>query len=46
VPRLSATPGTIAWLGPALGQHNEDVYCGRLGLAPADVAALRERGVI
>ncbi len=46
VPRLSATPGTIAWLGPALGQHNEDVFCGRLGLTADELAALRARGVV
>ncbi len=46
VPRLSLTPGTIAWLGPALGQHNEEIYCRRLGLTPAELEALRARGVI
>ncbi len=46
VPRLSATPGAIAWLGPALGVHNEDVYCGRLGLGRAEIEGLRARGVV
>ena len=46
VPRLSATPGAIAWLGPALGVHNEDVYCGRLGLGRAELEGLRARGVV
>jgi crotonobetainyl-CoA:carnitine CoA-transferase CaiB-like acyl-CoA transferase len=46
VPRLSATPGAIAWLGPALGLHNEDVYCGRLGLSRVELDGLRARGVV
>ena len=45
-PRLSKTPGRIATLGPELGQHNEDVYCGILGLSKDEVAGLREEGVI
>ncbi len=46
VPRLSATPGMIAWLGPALGVHNEEIYCGRLGLSREDLAALGEKGIV
>jgi succinyl-CoA---D-citramalate CoA-transferase len=45
-PRLSATPGGIDWTGPALGQHNEEVLQGMLGLAPEALAELKERGVI
>ena len=26
VPRLSETPGEVRWTGPALGQHNDEVY--------------------
>ena len=43
--RLSRTPGRIRWAGPRLGAHNELVY-GRLGLTPAELRTLRERGVI
>ena len=43
--RLSRTPGRIRWAGPRLGAHNEIVY-GRLGLTPAELRTLRERGVI
>ncbi|WP_235735455.1 CaiB/BaiF CoA transferase family protein [Nocardioides alcanivorans] len=32
VPKLSATPGTIRWTGPDLGQHNDEVYGDLLGL--------------
>jgi len=31
---------------PLLGEHNEEVYCGRLGLAPGDLTILSENGVI
>ncbi|WP_342114752.1 CaiB/BaiF CoA transferase family protein [Pseudoduganella sp. OTU4001] len=45
VPKLSETPGEVRWQGPTLGQHTDDVLAG-LGLTEAQVAALRERGVV
>ncbi len=45
-PRLSRTPGRVASLGPALASANEDVFKGLLGLTDADLAALRDKGVI
>ena len=45
-PRLSDTPGAIAWLGPRLGQHNGDVYCGLLGLSEGELRALQDQEVI
>ena len=45
-PRLSATPGRVAWPGPALGQHNREVYQGLLGLPDEEVEGLADQGVI
>lgn len=46
VPKLSATPGRIEHLGPNLGSSNAQVYGDLLGLSAAEIAGLRERGVI
>lgn len=47
VPRLVATPGRIEHAGPvAVGAHNEEIYCGRLGLSRDELAALGARGVV
>ncbi len=46
IPRLSATPGRIRWLGAAVGQHNADVLKALLDLGDDEVAALAADGVI
>ena len=46
VPKLSATPGRIEHLGPDLGGNNDEIYGGLLGLSAAEIAGLKERGVI
>ncbi|MGH1564994.1 CaiB/BaiF CoA transferase family protein [Mumia sp. DW29H23] len=46
VPRLSGTPGGIRWTGPALGEHNDEVYGELLGLTDDERTALAEAGVI
>jgi crotonobetainyl-CoA:carnitine CoA-transferase CaiB-like acyl-CoA transferase len=46
VPRFSRTPGSVEFLGPAMGAHNEEVYCGELGYSQERLARLREDGVI
>ena len=46
VPNLSGTPGSINWLGAALGEHNEEVYGTLLGISKEECQELRESGVI
>ena len=46
VPRLSGTPGKIEWLGAGLGEHNGLVFGELLGMDDAEIAALRDGGVI
>ena len=45
-PKLSATPGGIEWVGPELGQHNEEIYGELLGMDSRAMADLAERGII
>ena len=45
-PRLSDTPGTVRSLGPKLGEHNDDVYRGLLGLGEDEIASLAVNAVI
>ncbi|HEX6819207.1 MAG TPA: CoA transferase [Ktedonobacterales bacterium] len=46
VPRFSETPGRVYATGPALGEHNDEVYGDELGLDAAELEALRREGVI
>ena len=46
VPRLSETPGEVRWTGPTLGQHNDEIFGGVLGLGDENLDAMRERGII
>lgn len=45
-PRLSETPGTVRWAGPALGAHNREVYAGELGLTDSELDRLKAAGII
>jgi formyl-CoA transferase len=45
-PKLSATPGGIRAPSPELGEHNDAVYAGLLGMPPPRLASLRGAGVI
>jgi succinyl-CoA:(S)-malate CoA-transferase subunit B len=47
VPRLTATPGAVRHAGPLrVGEHNEEIYCGRLGLSRRELEALTSRGIV
>ena len=46
VPRLSESPGEIAWLGRDLGADTDAVLARALGYAPAHLSRLHARGVI
>jgi formyl-CoA transferase len=45
-PRLTGTPGSVRWPGPALGEHTDAVLTERLGMSTDEISGLRERGVI
>jgi formyl-CoA transferase len=45
VPKLSATPGTMEWVGPKLGEHTDEVLRS-IGYSDADIARLRAAGTI
>jgi formyl-CoA transferase len=45
-PRLSDTPGAVRHVGPALGQHTDEVLGGLLGIDEATRATWREQGII
>ena len=45
-PRFSRTPGAIQHGAPRLGEHNDEVFRGLLGLDAEELEALRRDGVI
>jgi formyl-CoA transferase len=45
-PKLSHTPGAIRAAAPDLGQHNDQVYLGLLGMDPERYASLKAQKVI
>jgi succinyl-CoA---D-citramalate CoA-transferase len=45
VPKLSATPGAMEWIGPKLGEHTDEVLRG-IGYSDQDIARLRAAGTI
>jgi crotonobetainyl-CoA:carnitine CoA-transferase CaiB-like acyl-CoA transferase len=46
LPKLNKTPGATRWPGPTLGEHNEQVLGGLLGLSSEAIAELSDSGVI
>jgi len=46
VPRLSGTPGEIAWLRRDLGADTDAVLAKALGYTPQQLNALHARGII
>ena len=45
VPKLSETPGSVDWTGPALGEHNDEVLA-QLGFSAERIAELKAGGAI
>ena len=46
VPHVPGDPGIIRWPGPPIGAHTEEVLSELTGLSAAEVAALRDEGVL
>ena len=44
--RMSRTPGELRSAAPVLGQHNEEVFRGMLGLTPEEIEQLQKENVI
>lgn len=45
-PRLSDTPGFVRWVGPELGEHNDEIFSGLLNISDIRQKELRSGGVI
>ena len=46
VPKFSATPGSVDFLGSKMGAHNEEIYGKELGLSKERLKELKDAGVI
>ncbi len=43
--KLSHSPCIIEKAAPALGEHNEEIFCHLLGYSPEELAAFRKKGI-
>ena len=46
VPKLRDAPGAVRRAGPALGQHNAEVYEELLDLSPDEISTLKEKEIV
>lgn len=46
VPKLSETPGGTDWIGAKLGEHNDEIYRGFLGMSDGEIEDLKAEGII
>jgi succinyl-CoA--D-citramalate CoA-transferase len=46
VPKFSQTPGSVDFLGPTMGEHNEEIYCGELGYSKERLKQLKDEQII
>jgi crotonobetainyl-CoA:carnitine CoA-transferase CaiB-like acyl-CoA transferase len=44
--RHSETPWSITRAAPRVGEHNEEIYCGELGLTDGALRDLKQRGIV
>ena len=45
-PKMSETPLDIAWTGPALGAHTEEILAAWLNMTPGEIGHLQDEDVI
>lgn len=46
LPKLTGTPGGTDWIGPKLGEHNEEIYRGFLEMSPGEYEDLIAQEII
>jgi crotonobetainyl-CoA:carnitine CoA-transferase CaiB-like acyl-CoA transferase len=46
VPKLSLTPGSVDFLGRKMGEDNEAIYCGELGISQEKLKQLKDAGIV
>jgi crotonobetainyl-CoA:carnitine CoA-transferase CaiB-like acyl-CoA transferase len=46
VPKFSLTPGSVDFLGRKMGEDNEAIYCGELGISQEKLKQLKDSGIV